>query len=259
MLVQLTAGAPPPRLLPNARLMDVARLHETSGIQRLGNSVTLGISTAWPAIIRSTLLGPAAASLRDAAILMESMQPGGALLHALTRDQADNPILLALNTLAGRAQLAIRDQQGSIIHQTWPLHRALHEPPEQPHLLLAVQLTAPLQHAGSALYRESDLSPIRPDARAAAAAVHLAPKTGLLAEVRLSLTFPGQWPVACPAVAALVGESPKKEAIELAVRLARRNCLQAQATFPDYSLVLSPHLIRETLDRAMARAQALAS
>ena len=258
VLVQVTAGGPPPVMQPNALLMDVSRLQAMSGIQRLGKQVTLGANTDWSTLARSTLLGSAGAGLRDAAALHEKSSPGGLLLHILATPQPDAAIFLALNTLKGRAQFAVRDQNGRVFSKEMPLLLALRTPPPEPHLLLAVQIEAPLLGSGSALYRESDLSPIQPDARAAAAAVSM-DAAGVLTDVRLGLTYPGQWPLACPAVAELVGQKPKKEAIELAVRLARRSCLQAQATSPQFSLMLSPHLIRETLDRAIARAQALAS
>jgi len=235
----------------------VSHLPEMSGIQRLGKHVTLGVNTDWPTLARSTLLGPAGAGLRDAATLHEKSSPGGLLLHALATPRADAPILLALNTLKGRAQLAVRDENGRVFSKNLPLLQALRTPPPEPHLLLAVQVETPLLNSGSALYRQSDLNPIQPDARAAAAAISM--EAGVITAIRLGLTYPQQWPLDCPAVAALVGQKAQKEAIELAVRLARRSCLQAVAQPRPYALMISPHLIRETLDRAMARAQALAS
>jgi CO/xanthine dehydrogenase FAD-binding subunit len=256
MLVQATAGGPPPRAQPHALLMDASRVREMGGIHRLGGEISLGVNNGWADILRSSLLRPAAACLADAAALMEDENPGGVLLHALDAAQPENPVLLALTALDARMELAVREEDGRIIHRTLPLHESLQSPPDKPSLPLNVRFAAPFQAAGSALHREDKLSPLQPDARAAAAFVIIDPESGRIATARLALAIPERWPILCPAAETLIGQQPQKETIEAVVRLAQRNCPQPRASSPHFSLVLSSHLIRETLDRAIARSQA---
>jgi CO/xanthine dehydrogenase FAD-binding subunit len=206
--------------------------------------------------MRSKLLRPAAACLADAAVLMEESQPGGVVLHALDASAPDNPIILALITLDARMEVAIREDEGRILHQTRPLREALESPPEAPHLPLNIRFSAPFFAAGSALRQETDLSPLQPDARAAAAFVTLNSDSGQFSFAKIALSNPGEWPRLCPIMEDLPESGSKKEAIEAMVRLAQRNCPQPRASAPPFSLALSSHLIRETLDRAMARSQA---
>lgn len=255
MLVQVTAGGPPPRVLPHALLMDAGRVQEMAGIQRLGGEISVGVNNDWAAIIRSSLLRPASACLADAAALMEDESPGGALIQALDAALPDHPALLALTVLDARVEVAVREEGGRIIRRTPPLLAYLQAPPDRPHLPLSVRFAAPFQAAGSALHLEENLSPLQPDARAAAALVIFDPDSGLISAARLALAIPGDWPILCPAADALLGQSPQKETIEAVVRLAQRNCPQPRASAPHFSLALSSHLIRETLDRAIARSQ----
>ena len=256
MLVQVTAGGPPPRMHPHALLMDAGRVTEMAGIHRMGGEVIVGVNNAWSRLMRSPLLRPGATCLADAANLLEEELPGGVLLHALDATAPDNPIILALAALDARVELALRGQQGRIQRRTLPLQQAMQSPPEQPHLMLSVRFSLPYQAAGSAFYRESNLSPMQPDALAAAALVILDSDSGQITSARLTLGIPGNWPIPCSSIQALTGREPKKEAIEAVIRLALRNCPQPRASTPEFSLALSPHLIRETLDRAIARALA---
>ncbi len=255
VLVQVTAGGPPPRVQPHALLMDVGRVMAMAGIHRIEGEMRIGVNNDWVGLMRSSLLQPAAGCLADAAALMEEEQPGGVLLHALDADHPDNPIILALTALDARAELALQKDDGSIAREILPLEQALQAQSEQPHLLINVRFAAPVDSVGSALHCEGDLSPMRPDARAAAAFVALDPGSGLIATARLALAIPDGWPILCPAAQTLIGQGIKKEAIEAVVRLAQRNCPQPRASTPPFSLALSSHLIRETLDRAFARAQ----
>ena len=256
VLVQVTAGGPPPRPAPHALLMDTGRISEMAGIHRLGREMVVGVNNSWAGMLRSSLLRPGAACLVDAAELMEEDVPGGALLHALDAAQPDTPLLLALTALDARIELALREAPGRTVRQTLPLQRALKSPPEGPHLPLTVRFSVPFLAAGSALYREKDLSPMQPDAHAAAALVTLDPDSGQIASFRLALALPGRWPVLCPAIEGIVGQEPGREVIEAAVQWARQDC-QPTATDPDFSLALSSHLMRVTLDRALARARAI--
>ena len=256
MLVQATVGGPPFRRQPFAQVMDVGRVSEMAGIHRLGDEVVVGVNSQWAALIRSTLLRPAAACLADAATLMEDVQPGGALLHALDAAVPDSPILLALTALDARMEMALRQDSERIIRQTFPLREALESPPHVPHLPLNVRFSAPLFAAGSALRQATDLSPLQPDAQAVAAFVMLNSDSGRFSFLRIVLSTPGDWPRLCPGTGALQGQEAKKEAIEAVVRLAQRNCPQPRASTPQFSLALSSHLIREALDRALARSHA---
>ncbi len=256
MLVQATAGGPPPRAQPHALFMDVSRVREMGGIHRLWGEISVGVNNLWAGILRSSLLRPAAACLADAATLMEAESPGGALLHALDAAHPDNLALLALTALDARVEIAVREESQRIIRRTLPLQEGLQIPSHQPHLPLTVRFVSPLQAAGSALHREDKLSPLQPDARAAAAVIALDAESGHITFARLALAIPGGWPILCPAIKAIIGQPPQKEAIEAVVRLAQRNCPQPRASTPHFSLALSSHLIRETLDRAIARSQA---
>ncbi len=254
-LVQVTVGGPPLLIQPHALLMDVGRISEMAGIHRLGGELVVGVNSSWAGLMRSSLLHPGAACLTDAAALMEAEQPGGALLHALDATHPHNPILLALAALDAQIELAVRESPQRVIRQTLSVQNALQSAPQAPHLPLSVHFSLPLLATGSALYRESELSPLQPDAWAAAAVVSLDPAHGRIARARLALTSPESWPLLCSSVAALQGQEPKKEAVEAVVRLAQRNYPQPRASTPQFSLVLSSHLIRETLDRAIARSQ----
>ncbi len=253
MLVQVTAGGPPPRMQPHALLMDAGRVMEMSGIHRMGGEIIVGVNNDWDRLLRSPLLRPGAACLVDAASLMEAETPGAALLHALDAEHPDNPIILALTALDARIELALRAEDGRIRRKILPLRRALQSPPEQLHLMLSARFSLPFEAAGSALYREDDLSPMQPDVRAVAALALLDPASGQIASARMALAIPAAWPLLCPAAEALQGREPKKEAIEAVVRLAIRNCSQPRASAPKFSLALSPHLIREALDLSIAR------
>lgn len=255
MLVQATAGGPPPQVQPHALLMDVGRVMEMGGIHRLGEEISVGVNNAWADILRSSLLRPAAACLVDAAALMEEESPGGVLLHALDAARPDNPVLLALIALDARMEIAVREESGRIIRRTAPLRQSLQFPPEQPHLPLTIRFAIPFQAAGSALHREDDLSPLQPDSQAAAAFIALDASSGLIISARLALSLSESWPFLCPAAKAIIGQYPQKETIEAVVRLAQRSCPQPRASSPHFSLALSSHLIRETLDRAIARSQ----
>ena len=256
VLVQVTAGGPPSRLHPHALLMDASRVMEMSGIHRMGGEIIVGVNNDWDRLMRSPLLWPGAACLVDAASLMEEETPGGALLHALDAERPDNPIILALTALDARIELAVRAGPGAIRRQTLPLQEAVQSPPELPHLPLNVRFSVPFSAAGSALRRQTGLSPLQPDARSVAAFVSLDPASGLIASARLALAIPKAWPVLCPAAGMLAGRPPDREAIEAAVRLAQRDCSQPRSSAPQFSLALSSHLIRETLDHAIARARA---
>ncbi len=256
MLMQITAGGPPPRMQPHALLMDTGRIIEMSGMHRLGGELVLGLNDSWSDLIRSRLLRPAAGCLVDAAEWMEAEQPGGVLLHALDGTSLDNPVLLALAVLDARIEIAVRESPGRIDRRLLPMRQALQNPPEPPHLPLSLRLRLPLAAAGSALYRESDLSPMQPDVQAAAVKVTLDPDTGRVASARLALAIPGSWPLLCPAIEALIGQQPGPEGIETVARLAAQTCSSSRDDAPHFSLSLSSHLVRETLDRAIARASA---
>jgi len=255
MLVQATAGGPPPQVQPHALLMDVGRVMEMGGIHRLGEEISVGVNNAWADILRSSLLRPAAACLADAAALMQEESPGGVLLHVLNGARPDHPVLLALTALGARMEIAVREESGRIIRRTALLHESLQSPPEQPHLPLTIRFAIPFQAVGSALHREDNLSPLQPDARAAAAFIARDAKSDRITVARLALSVPGSWPFLCPAVKAIIGQHPRKETIEAVVRLAQRSCPQPRASSPHFSFALSSHLIRETLDRAIARSQ----
>ena len=255
VLVQVTAGGPPPRPAPHALLMDTGRISEMAGIHRLGGEMVVGVNNSWAVMLRSSLLRPGAACLVDAAALMEADEPGGALIHALDAAHPDNPVLLALTVLNARVELALREASGRISRQILPLREALISPPEQPHLPLNIRFAVPFLAAGSALRRESPLSPMQPDARAAAALITLDSDSGQIADLRIALALFGGWPLLCPVVGEVIGRQPDREVIESVVQWARETC-QPEAGKPDFSLALSAHLIREALDRAIARAQA---
>ncbi len=254
-LVQITAGGPPPNPHPHALILDASRLSAMSGIQRAGGEMIIGVNTPHAALIRSRLLWPAAACLVDACRLQEDDLPGGALIHNLTPEHLDNPILLALTALDARVEMAVRAQNHAVERVLFPLKDAILTPPEAPHLLLNVRFAAGPAGATSALWREADLGALQPDAWAAAAWLVIDPDARVITAARLALAAGDAWPDACEeALTDLIGSAPGREAIEAAVRLAQRMCPQPRASSPLFSLALSAHLIRETLDRAIARA-----
>lgn len=254
MLVQITAGGPPPRLRSHALILDVSRVSAMAGIQRAGGELIIGVNNAYATLIRSRLLWPAAACLVDACRLREEDIPGGALIHTLTEMAFDDPLLLALVALDARAELAIREKEGRVKRAILPLREALTHPPTPPHLLLNVRFAAGPAGATSALQRGENLGDLLPDVWAAAAWLVIEPGEGVIAAARLALAAGDAWPQGCEhALTDLIGSFPGREAVEAAVRLAQRICSQPRASSPLFSLALSAHLIRETMDRAIAR------
>jgi len=251
MLVQITAGGPPPRPQPHALLMDTGRINEMSGIHRRGGEIVVGMNTSWQKLQQSSLLHPGAAALVAAASLLEDAQPGGVLLHTLDSTGHDSLILLAMAALDAQIEIAALGPSGRISRLLLPWQQALLSPPAQPYLPINLRFSLPLRAVGSALHAESNLSPLQPDARAAAALISLDPDSGHIRDVRLALAVPHRLPVLCPAVTGIVGMAPGPEVIARAVELAR-SCQQMHEI--DYFLALSPHLLRETLDLALARA-----
>ncbi len=254
MLVQITAGGPPPSPQPHAVILDVSRVSAMAGIQQAGGELIIGVNSPYAALIRSRLLWPAAACLADACRLREEDIPGGALIHTLTERAFDDPVLLALEALDARAELAVRAQKGEVKRVILPLRQALTQPPESSHLPLNVRFAAGPAGATSALHRAENLGELQPDVRAAAAWLVIDPDKEVIVAARLALASGDAWPRVCgDALADLVGSAPGREAIEAAVRLAQRICPQPRASSPRYALALSAHLIRETMDRAIAR------
>ena len=253
MLVQATAGGPHPFPLPHALVMDVGRITEMAGIHRQGGEISVGVNSNWMGLAHSSLLQPGAAALADAADMMEKEQPGGVLLHALHEERPDSPILLALAALDAQIEFAVRDSNAGIKRQSLPWQQALRNPPEQPHLPLCIRFSLPFWAAGSALHQEDNISPLQPDARRVAILVIIDSDSGQIAKIRLALAQPGRLPYICPTINKVTGKKPEPHIIEEAVLLAQP-CQQKLNT--DYALVLSSHLIREALDRALARAQA---
>jgi CO/xanthine dehydrogenase FAD-binding subunit len=230
--------------------MDTGRISEMSGIHRLGGEIVVGVNNSWDNILRSSLLRPGASALVEAAALMEEEQPGGVLLHALDTAPGETLIHLALTVLDAKIELAMRESSARILRQTIPWQHALKSPPEQPYLPINICFHLPIIAVGSALHQETHLSPLQPDVSAAAVLMILDPDSGQITAARLALGNP---PFLCPALAGIIGLKPGREAIAEAVRLVR-SC--RQKTGDDYSFALSPHLLRETLDLALARAQA---
>ncbi len=255
-LVQITAGGPPLAPQPHALILDVSRISAMAGIHRAGGELIIGVNAAYATLLRSRLLQPAAACLADACRLREEDLPGGVLLHSLIEVAFDDPILLALAALDARVELAVRGEQGGVERRIRPLRQALLTPPDAPHLLLNVRFATGPAGAASALHREANLGGLHPDAWAAAAWLVIDPGEGLITAARLALAPGDVWPETCEeALADLMGSPPGREAIEAAVRLAQRICPQPRASTPLFSLALSAHLIRETLDRAIARSK----
>ena len=259
-LIQVTAGGPPPAPRPHAIILDTSRLHAMAGIHRIAGEFIIGVNTPYTALIRSPLLWPAAACLVDAARLREDDLPGSAFIHDLTQVSLDNPILLALTVLDARVEMAVRTEQGGVARAIMPLKDGLLTRPERPHLLLNLRFATGGPATASALYRAEDLQALQPDAWAAAAWLGMDPESGIITTARLAIATHDTWPTVCEnPLTDLIGSPPGREAIEAAVRLAQRMCPQPRASTPLFSLALSAHLIRETLDRAIARSRPLTS
>lgn len=257
LLVQLTAGGPPLRPHPHALIMDTGRMLDMAGIRLAANTIFVGANTHYEVIQRSQLLKQRAACLTDVCRRQEHAAPGGALLHALAEKDVSHDLILALEILDARIEIAERDEQGAVSRTLQPLHDFLQSQPEQPQIPLGVHFPAPPVFTGSALYCEDDLGVLRPDVQCAAAIVSISKETGLIEAARLYFATPGIWPFDCAqATTALIGRPPQKEAIEAVVRLAQRNCPQPRASSPPYGVTLSSHLTRVTLDRALARIHA---
>jgi len=256
MLVQMTAGGgPPPYRHPHALLMDTGRVMAMSGVQAAGGTLFIGANNTYNAIYRSQVLNQRAACLTDVCRRLENRHPGGVLLHDLTAEKAPHDFVLALEALQARVEVARRSGQGSPQRIRLPL-RAFQRAIATEQIPLGIHFPAPPAFSGSALYCEDDLGVLQPDVQCAAALVTLSQETGLIETARLSFVTPGLWPFTCQqATAALIAQTPTKEAIEAVVRLAQRNCPQPRASVPQFSLALSSHLIRKTLDRAIARSQ----
>lgn len=254
MLVQMTARTPPLQPQPYARIMDVSRVGAMAGMQRVAGELIIGVNTPYADLIRSQLLWPTAACLVDACRLGEEETPGIAFIHTLTAPPPGDPVILALAVLHARAELAVREKEGEVKRVIMSLHRALADPPDWPHLLLNVRFAAGPAGATSALQRKTDLGALQPDVWAAAVWLMVDPGAGTIALARLAVDAGHAWPQVCQdPMADLIGLPPGREAVEAAVRLAQRMCPQPRASSPSYSLALSAHLIRETMDRAMAR------
>ncbi len=256
LLIQITAGGPPPTPKPHAALLDVSRLSAMSGLHYAGGEIFIGVNTAYATLLHSHLLWPAAACLLDASRLREDIHPGGILLHDFTTVALDNPLLLALTLLHAHAKIAIRTPSHQVAFATLPLREALLHPPSSPHLLLGFQFVAAAENATSALIQRPPLGPLQPDTLAAASWLTIDPQTQTIAAVRFAFADGQTWPILCEDIfAALIGHPPTADAIEAAVRLSKKGCPQPRhkTSTPPFSLTLSPHLIRETLDRAIAR------
>ncbi len=256
LLVQITAGGPPPNPDPQAVLMDVSRLAAMSGLHYAGGELFVGVNTTYSTLLHSHLLWPAAACLLDACRLREANLPGGTLLHDFTTVAFDNPLLLALIALHAQAQIAIRPsgQQPQIL--TLPLQKALLHPPNPPYLLLGFRFIAGSMGTTSALIQHQPMGPLQPDALAAATWLTIDPQTNRIAAMRVAFANGRSWPILCEdAFKVLIGQPANANAVEAAVRLSQDGCPQPRhrTSTPPFSLTLSPHLIRETLDRAIAR------
>jgi len=257
LLVQLTAGGPPLRPHPHALIMDTGRVLDMAGIRLAANTIFVGANTRYEVIQRSQLLKQRAACLTDVCRRLESAAPGGALLHDFAEKDVSHDLVLALEILDARIEIAERDEQGAISKTLQPLHTFFHDQSERPRIPLGVHFPAPAVFTGSALYCEDDLGVLQPDVQCAAVIVSISEKTGLIEAARLYFATPGLWPFACAqAATALIGLAPQKEAIEAVVRLAQRICPQPRASSPPYGVTLSSHLARVTLDRAFARIRA---
>ncbi len=256
LLIQLTAGGPPPQRLPHATLLDVSPIAAMSGLQWAGGLLRIGLNTTYATLQASSLLRPAAWALVDACHIQEAQTPGGALIHDLSQPAPLNSILLALTLLDARMEIAQPGQEDAISTRELPLTDYLQTDFSHPTLPLAILFQATPSTAASALMSMHNIDPLQPDAWAAAAWVHLDDR-GRVENVRIALS-PGEgWPQACHLPATdLRGKSPDRATIEAAVRLAQRMCPQPPWSTQPYFFALSAHLMRSTLDRAIARAQA---
>ena len=257
-LVQLTAGGgPPAHPHPHALLMDTGRVLAMSGIRVAGGKIFIGSNSTWDVIQRSRVLRQGAACLIDACRRREEAHPGGALLHDLAGERISHDLLLALETLDARIEVAVRDESGATERMLLPAKGFLRTQNDFPQLPLGIHFPLTPTPSGSALYCEDDLGVLRPDAQCAAAVIAFSHKKGVIESARLYFCTPDIWPFTCPqATSALIGRKPDIEAIEAVVRLAQRDCPQPRASTPLYAVTLSSHLMRVTLDRAFARSLA---
>ena len=256
-LVQVTAGGPPPAIQPGSLVLDTGGLRAMSGIHQAPGRLIVGLNATYAALTRTKLLCPEACALVDACILREEETPGGVLLHDLMAPQAGNLVYLALLALGAEVELAWLDAREGVVRRWLPLTELASSQITQSHLLLNVRFETERNRAASALYREDNLGALLPDAWAAAIGLRIDPHQERISAVRIAFAPHDTLPIPCPITDESLGDLPLNgEAIAPITQWVQKHCLQPRAGTPLFTMALSSHLVRETMDRAIARYRA---
>jgi len=255
-LVLAGRGIPPLAETNQAIFLDTGRLDSLSGIAQLGGVLTIGLNTTYDEVIASSLIQAGAACLIDAAHEGSKVALGGAFAFDLQRPLAAFPTIAALLALETEVELAYMESGGQPVSAWQPLTDYLSSPPPNPHLLMRLRLTLPPKPCGTALVLSRLPGGTDSPVQALAVTLALSGVDGRLVDVTVTIAERGVLPYALTATAhALVGAKITQERIEQAVQIALTEVSVEDAQPQPFAINLTPHLLRQALDKAAARAQ----
>jgi len=239
-----------------AHLIDLGRIGELKGIQRVGNAIHIGSMTTENELIWSKLLAETVPLLVEGARQISDPQVrykgtiGGDISHADPGN--DHPALM----LALGAAFVLRGEKGERVLPADGFFQGLYATALLPGEILT-QIRIPIPAPGTG-WCYAKLKRKTGDFAAAAAAVLLRMQGGSVAEARIALTNVGPTPLkARGAEEYLRGKSLSDATLADAARLAMAICqpTEDQRGDAEYKTAMAGEMTRRALQTALSRAQ----
>ncbi|NOZ71180.1 MAG: hypothetical protein GXP38_04590 [Chloroflexi bacterium] len=257
--VHMVGTAPSPlSITPSGTWLDTRRLPEMAGIHRFGGKLVVGLNTSHAELSHASLLRS------HALCLVETCEALVAEGDTLSQDLQAQPwphTILALATLAAEVEVA-RLLAKDVIERQWlPWDEVFPAMQVQTQLPLAVRFDVSQEATGSAYVRMAPLPHMDSPVEAAAVHLFLADQGPLVKQAQIAVMLHAtHLPLRLrKAEFTLSGHVPTPERLHNVAEIAHNELFQhlRSADPPiDYTINPTAHLVRRSLDRAIARAHA---